>query len=110
MSFKECGTLRLGVNASVKDNKGLIVCQAGMRSALQPVKKTINQTHSNFQIPDKQFFPSHSTFQRPLHDFTLKLDLIFRTVNQYGADSVQIVVVAAPKGPGPGFCHLQGDL
>lgn len=36
----------------------------------------------------------------------MELDLVFRTVNQDGADGVQIVIVAAPEGSGAGFCHL----
>lgn len=39
-------------------------------------------------------------------DFTLQLDLVFWTVDQYGADRVQIVIVAASERPSSGFRHL----
>lgn len=38
--------------------------------------------------------------------FTLQLDLILRTVDQDRADSVQIVIVAAPEGSGASFGYL----
>lgn len=39
--------------------------------------------------------------------FTLQLNLVFRTVNQHGADCVQIVIVAASERPGSCFSHLE---
>lgn len=44
----------------------------------------------------------------PRRVFTLKLDLVLRAVDQHRAHRVQVVVVAAAQGPGPGFRHLRG--